>query len=235
LEKQGHSLCHAENGQEAVEAVTSGKFDLVFMDVQMPEMDGLTATRRIRKSEAARGGHIPIIAMTAHAMAGDRERCLEAGMDGYVSKPVKKEDLLDAIQSFARNGGNVRRPNQSAAEPGTNSLTLSTREEVLHQLDGDEVLLQKLINLFTGSTPGILNYIRESIAQCDSSGLERAAHKLLSSLGVFGAEPARQLALRLEEQGRQRELAGAEEQLADLEREINKIYEALAEFSGVCS
>jgi HPt (histidine-containing phosphotransfer) domain-containing protein len=130
-------------------------------------------------------------------------------MDGYVSKPIKKEDLLDAIKTFARNGSAARQPNDSPVEARSISQYLSTREEVLNQLDGDEVLLLKLVNLFTGSTPGILTYIRESIAQHDSSGLERAAHKLLSSLGVFGAEPARQIALRLEEQGRQKELAAS--------------------------
>jgi len=101
LKKQGHALSHAENGREALKAMTNESFDLVFMDVQMPEMDGLDATRRIRELERERGGHTPIVAMTAHAMAGDRERCLEAGMDGYVSKPLKKEDLLDAIRDFA--------------------------------------------------------------------------------------------------------------------------------------
>jgi PAS domain S-box-containing protein len=125
LEKQGHTLSQAENGREAVAAVTNGNFDLVFMDVQMPEMDGLQATRRIREIERERGGHTRIIAMTAHAMAGDRERCLEAGMDGYISKPVKKEDLLNALRNLSRNNYEpVTRNGQITA-----SANLSTREE----------------------------------------------------------------------------------------------------------
>jgi CheY-like chemotaxis protein len=97
LEKRGHSIVIAENGVEALTALEREPFDLVLMDVQMPEMGGLDATARIRADEKRRGGHIPIIAMTAHAMTGDRERCLEAGMDAYVAKPVQSKTLFDAI------------------------------------------------------------------------------------------------------------------------------------------
>ena len=99
LEKRGHSLVHAANGREAVEAAAREAFDLIFMDVQMPEMDGFEATRRIRESEQATGRHTPIAAMTAHAMAGDRERCLAAGMDDYISKPLDKAELLALLES----------------------------------------------------------------------------------------------------------------------------------------
>jgi PAS domain S-box-containing protein len=95
---RGHSLVHAANGREAVEAAADGSFDLIFMDVQMPEMDGFEATRRIRAAEKASGRHTPIAAMTAHAMAGDRERCLAAGMDYYLSKPLEKADLLALLE-----------------------------------------------------------------------------------------------------------------------------------------
>jgi CheY-like chemotaxis protein len=97
LEKQGHQVTVVPNGKEAVEAVRRGGYDLVLMDVQMPEMDGFEATAAIRQQEAATGGRMPIVAMTAHAMKGDRERCLEAGMDGYVSKPIQPRELIEAI------------------------------------------------------------------------------------------------------------------------------------------
>jgi two-component system, sensor histidine kinase and response regulator len=97
LEKYGHSLVHAANGREAVEAAARERFDLIFMDVQMPVMDGFEATRRIREAEDTLGRHTRIAAMTAHAMAGDRERCLTAGMDDYLSKPLDKEELLALI------------------------------------------------------------------------------------------------------------------------------------------
>ena len=98
LEKRGHHVVVVGNGKEALARLNSHHFDLVLMDVQMPQMDGLEATRNIRATERELGGHIPIIAMTAHAMKGDRERCLEAGMDGYVSKPIQIRELLQAIE-----------------------------------------------------------------------------------------------------------------------------------------
>ena len=168
--------------------------------------------------------------MTAHAMAGDRERCLDSGMDGYISKPVRKEDLLEAIREFA---GNAREP-VSRNEIIVGPAGLKTREEMLSELDGDEELLRKLSEVFTENTPGILASICESITARDSAGLECAAHKLVGSLGAFGAERARTIALRLEELGRLGDFEKAEEKFSNLEREINKIYNALGEFSGVC-
>ena len=103
LEKRGHSLVHAANGREAVEAASAETFDLIFMDVQMPEMDGFEATRRIREIERANSGrHTPIVAMTAHAMTGDRERCLAAGMDDYLSKPLRKRSLLALLERISK-------------------------------------------------------------------------------------------------------------------------------------
>jgi CheY-like chemotaxis protein len=102
LEKEGHRVTVANDGREAIAAIERESFDLILMDVQMPQMNGYEATAAIRERERAVGGHIPIIAMTAHAMKGDRERCLEAGMDSYVSKPIKTKDLFDAIDELAR-------------------------------------------------------------------------------------------------------------------------------------
>ena len=105
LERAGHRVVVAGNGREAVEQWQSRPFDLILMDVQMPQMDGLDATRAIRDTEAARGGRIPIVAMTANAMAGDREMCLDAGMDGYVTKPVKRETLFAEVARVMATGG----------------------------------------------------------------------------------------------------------------------------------
>jgi len=98
LEKRGHTVVLAQNGREALEALEKRHFDIVLMDVQMPEMDGFEATKRIREKEQASGTHQPIIALTAHAMQGDEERCLAGGMDGYVTKPIKLEDLFSVIE-----------------------------------------------------------------------------------------------------------------------------------------
>jgi CheY-like chemotaxis protein len=230
LQKQGHTLLHAGNGREAINAMKNQNVDLIFMDIQMPEMDGLEATRSIREMERNIGGHMPIIAMTAHAMAGDRERCLAAGMDGYVSKPIKKEDLIEAIDNFTGNGYGAGR-DDAAAMPV--SKAVFDREEMLEQLEGDEELFQKLIALFTENTPKILDEIRKSITGHDSGVLATASHKLVGSLGAFRAGHPRDLAMRLEERARLGDFGKAQEIFTNLEREIDKIYDALGEISGV--
>jgi PAS domain S-box-containing protein len=218
LEKAGHVLVHAANGREAVEAFSDGAFDLILMDVQMPEMDGFEATRRIRELEEATGGHIKIAAMTAHAMAGDRERCLAAGMDDYVSKPLRKEDLLRTVSGARVMGDRL--------ETGTRFLF--NREELLSQCDGDEDLMAELVSIFHDDTPGILRAVGEAVEKGDAPALATHAHKLLSSLGVFGAGRARTLALRLEKHATENDFGGAKERFTELERETDKIYAALA-------
>ena len=102
IERRGHSVIVAENGRQAIEAIERHKFDLVLMDVQMPEMGGLEATRIIREKEKGSGQHLPIIAMTAHAMQGDREQCLEAGMDGYLAKPIDPKTFLQTVEGISQ-------------------------------------------------------------------------------------------------------------------------------------
>jgi two-component system, sensor histidine kinase and response regulator len=210
---------HATTGREAVEAFNNGSFDLILMDVQMPEMDGFAATRRIRELEEASGGHTTIVAMTAHVMAGDRERCLAAGMDDYVSKPLRKEDLLRALA-----GAGVL-----AAGNETETTHLYSREQLLSECDGDEELMNELVSIFHDNTPQIVQAIGEAVEKRDAPALAAHAHKLLSSLGAFGAERARTLARRLEKQGQENNLGGAKERFRELERETDKIYAALAD------
>jgi PAS domain S-box-containing protein len=218
LEKQGHSLVHANNGREAVAALERETFDLVLMDVQMPDMDGLEATRRIRQLERATGHHTRIVAMTAHSMAGDRERCIASGMDDYVSKPLRKEDLLRALNGTKR---------EAEPEERTGKVVHS-REQLLSQCDGDEKLLTELSTMFGDNTPQMIRAIGEAVEEQNASALVAHSHKLLSSLGAFGAERALALALRLEKQGRENNFGGAKERLTELERETDKIYALLA-------
>jgi CheY-like chemotaxis protein len=215
LNKQGHSLVHVSNGGEAVEAFRNGGFDLILLDVQMPEMDGFEATRRIRELEETIGGHTRIVAMTAHAMAGDRERCLEAGMDDYLSKPLRKEDLLRALD-------------WAGSEVDEGSGHFYNRKQLLSQCDGDEELLGELVSIFHKNTPRILQALGQAVDESDAPALMAQAHKLLSSLGVFGAGRARSLTLRLEEHGQQNDFGGAMERFRELERETHKIYAAIA-------
>jgi signal transduction histidine kinase/CheY-like chemotaxis protein len=218
LEKHGHSLAHADNGREAVAAVARENFDLILMDVQMPEMDGFEATRRIRELEEATGRRTRIVAMTAHTMAGDRERCLAAGMDDYVSKPLRKEDLLRALE-----GARVAEQNHLIE-----TAQLYNREQLLSQCDGDEDLMAELVSIFNDNTPRILQAVGEAVEKGDAPALAAQAHKLLSSLGVFGAGRARTLALRLEKHAQENDFGGARERFTELERETDKIYAAFA-------
>ena len=220
LEERGHSVVVVNNGRAAVEQVAAQPFDVVLMDVQMPEMDGLEATAAIRRVEAQTGGHVPIVAMTAHAMKGDRDRFLAAGMDGYVAKPVRPHELYAAVEG----GG----PN---AEAGLLAPADSPFEwdAALESVGGDEAMLRDLAEMFFTECPKLMQQIREHIAGADGPELRRAAHTLKGSSHVFGAEEAADAAHRLEEIGREEAFADAEEALALLEDEVARLLPALRE------
>jgi signal transduction histidine kinase/ActR/RegA family two-component response regulator/HPt (histidine-containing phosphotransfer) domain-containing protein len=239
LSKRGHSLVHAENGREAVEAAARESFDLIFMDVQMPKMDGLEATRHIREAEEATGRHTLIAAMTAHAMVGDRERCLAAGMDDYISKPLQKGEVLALLERVRNPGSRPVRPAafQPPAEPSrwleacTPKLPIFSREKLLDQLDGDEDLMRRMIALFHQNTPHLLDDIRSAVTRRNSSDLARSAHALLSSLGAFGAHDAYDLTRQLESQACHENYEHTDRAFAALERGTAEIYAALAAFT----
>src|SRR6266403_1540675 len=161
LSKRGHSVVVASNGKQAVSALETQTFDVVLMDIQMPEMDGFEATAAIRQKEKAIGAHIPIIALTAHAMKGDRERCVAGGMDGYVSKPVQAEELIQAVEGLDGN---------SRATSKTSDLTneVVDREVALARVEGDEGLLADLAKLFCEESPKLLSAVRDAVARRDS-------------------------------------------------------------------
>jgi two-component system, sensor histidine kinase and response regulator len=222
LSKRGHQVTVVGNGLLAVEALEKRSFDIVLMDVQMPEMDGLEATRIIRKKEQAAGSRVPIVAMTAHAMKGDRERCLEAGMDAYISKPVHIEELLQVTEGLTRHLG----PIEQSPEPGSQSAAID-REAALRRVEGDEALLADLANLFSDESPRMLSAIQEAIADKNGEALERAAHSLKGSVATFAARPAVELALKLERQGRANELDDAARVFGLLSTEIERVKSAL--------
>jgi CheY-like chemotaxis protein len=218
LELRGHAVTVANNGKEALAALERASFDVVLMDVQMPEMDGLEATAALRRREQTSGAHVPVIAMTAHAMKGDRERCLEAGMDGYLSKPIQPEELYQAVET-------ITAPAVLAEPPAAAALDWAVaRERVGGSLD----LLQEMIELFVREHPKLLGEIRQAVAAADAPRLHRAAHTLKGSADCFAAGPTVAAAQRLEQMGRQADLAGADEALRVLEREIERLLRALA-------
>ncbi len=181
LEKLGHRVTVVGNGKEALSALQSRSFDLVFMDVQMPEMGGFEATGMIRQHEKVTGRHQPIIAMTAHAMKGDRERCLEAGMDGYVSKPVEARDLQEAVASVI---GGAAQVNDAKPPPRVNSTVLD-REEIERRFTGEMALFKELIDLFAAHCPDFLAGIRQAIERGDAPALQSASHLLKGSVSAL--------------------------------------------------
>jgi PAS domain S-box-containing protein len=228
LRKLGHEPVLAANGREALEALARAPFDAVLMDVQMPELDGLEATRRLRAAEAGTGRHLPVLAMTAHAMKGDRERCLEAGMDYYLTKPVDAEELARILIDVATG----RRPAAKVAPaepqpPPAETAPVWDRAVGLQRLGGDERLLADVAQIFLQDSPGWVAAVRAALARGDTAGLRRAAHTLKGAVGYFGAAAVAAAALRLEELGRAGDLAPAPAALESLEQALSRLRPAL--------
>ena len=229
LRKQGHSVVIAGTGREAVEALEKQTFDVVLMDVQMPEMDGLEATAAIRRREEGAGRRVPIIAMTAHAMKGDRERCLAAGMDGYVSKPIQPHELYGALAALVPAASAAPATVVSTSSPATgDGGAIIDQAEALARVGGDWGLLKSLAEMFCDSYPAQLTELREAIGRGDGPTVCRLAHTLVGAVGIFGARPAVEAATRLETMGREGRLAGAEEAWERLDRAVAGLRPALA-------
>ena len=197
LERMGHRTQAALNGKEALAMIQAEAFDLVFMDVQMPEMDGLAATRAIREWEGHTNTHVPIIAMTAHAMKGDRETCLAAGMDDYLSKPAKIADIERVTQQVCRHTAETLTPERQA-DPEPVSKPSWDREAALQRVGGDEVLLNELIEVFFEQFPKQSHRLNDAIARNDLAAVRDLAHTLKGSLGYLCASDAAKLAQQIE-------------------------------------
>ena len=227
LERRGHRVSVAANGKEALAAISRDRFDVVLMDIQMPEMNGLEATAAIREQEKSTGAHIPIMAMTAHAMKGDRDRCLAAGMDTYISKPVNVNEFFEALESTLA----TTRQSESNKPAAPSPATLS-REAALAQVDGDSDLLVEVIDLFLKDYPRLLAQMDEAIDKGNAATLQRAAHTLKGTLGIFGAGPAITAARELETVARDGRLDGAGAARAQLEEALKMVLPAIAALRG---
>ncbi len=231
LEKNGHTVTLAANGQEALDILETEHFDVILMDVQMPVMDGFEATAHIREREFLSGMRTPIVAMTAHNMKGDRERCLEAGMDGYVSKPLRRETLLGAIYdvTFA----NATDGSSGTAPHGSNDIPPATRtfdrESLLAQVDNDIDLLGELVSLLRRDTPRLLEQIRDGIASGNLEQTRRAAHALKGAIANFAAPAAYHAAQRVEAMQWDGALEEVQNAHTHLEHEIRLLLQELAE------
>ena len=224
LEKDGHKIVVANNGREAVDSFMRETFDLVLMDVQMPEMDGFEATAAIRQIEITTGKHVQIIAMTAHALMGDRERCLQAGMNNYLSKPIRPENLYALLEGIT-----------PAAKIGGESTTLESVIDwnaALEQMGGSEAMLQLMVNPFIEEANELLPAIRDAVAEHNMAEVGRLAHTLKGTAFCFAAEATVVAAAHLESLGRNNERVGVVEACDALELEINRLAAALTDFAA---
>jgi CheY-like chemotaxis protein/HPt (histidine-containing phosphotransfer) domain-containing protein len=218
LEKMGHTVTLALNGQVAVDAVRMQRFDLILMDIQMPVLSGLDATRAIRAWEQGRP-HTPIIAMTAHAMAGDAEKFLGAGMDGYVSKPIDVGILRAEIDRLTQSKSEAERENmKDQVNPAT--VASVNLPELLARVDNDRELLCDLISIFKEEFPGHLKSLRDAVVRGDSAEIVSISHTLKGMLSNLAVSKAAAAAARLEQLGRTGETVSLLDALAAFEREV---------------
>jgi signal transduction histidine kinase/CheY-like chemotaxis protein len=224
LERLGHTVVVAGDGREALAALDRGAFDVVLMDVQMPEMDGLEAARQIRQRERATGRHLPIIALTAHALTGDRERCLAAGMDDYVPKPIQFERLQEALAAVTRwaeaGGGAAERPPAPPAEDGRPALD---RADLFARVGGDAEFVAELLEGLLEELPRAAAALRDAAARGDLRGLRRGAHALTGMFANLSAKGAMARAARLEALAAADDRGGAASQMIELEEEITRV------------
>ncbi len=216
LEKMGHRVTLAVNGREAFELLKPNTFDLVLMDIQMPVMGGVEATQKIRDAERQSGGHIPIIAMTAHAMAGDAEKYLSAGMDGYVSKPVRTSLLRAEIDRLAHpRPADTPGPAQQEGKYMPNaSIDLV---ELLARVENDRELMRELLLIFKEEFPRHVHALRLAVDSSDGEKVATEAHTLKGMLSNLAASPAAGAAARLEQLGRTQEVAAFQEACTSFE------------------
>jgi CheY-like chemotaxis protein len=204
LEQQRHRVTTVTNGRQAVDASARQRFDVILMDVQMPDMDGFEATAAIRERERSTGAHTPIIAMTAHAMAGDRERCLAAGMDAYVSKPLRVDDLMDAIAHFF-------------PSPAGAAAVDQMETALLADFGGNRKVLSEVIGVFLSDAPGYVERLRRAAASNDAAALAAAAHALKGSVGLFAKGAAYEAALAFERAAKEGDAGNDDARMHDLD------------------
>lgn len=232
LQRAGHQVTVAGNGQQAIDTLSQASFDIVLMDLQMPIMDGLEATIVIRERELASGGHIPIIAMTAAAMKGDRERCLAGGMDAYVSKPIDPDELFKTIAAQIAVRGTSTVDGVTGSNCPVEETTGDTEQAVdfeaaCQQIPGGIDGARSLAEIFLQECQQLTDEIRQGISSGDSKTLRRAAHTLKSSAEIFAARQLASVARELEQFGRSEQIGNAQSCLPALERAADQACQAV--------
>ncbi len=226
LARAGHTVQMAKDGRETLAILEKGAFDLLLLDVHMPELDGFQVIEILRQREQATGAHLPVIALTARSMKGDRERCLQAGMDDYLAKPVRRRELLAVIARVLA-GQPSTAPCRAEAAPGGNVLDAAT---LLMACDGDTVLLQRLIAVFQARAATHLDRVGTAVADRDAAALRESAHKLRGLVAAFSTTAAA-VAERLEQGAAAGQLDGAAEQFTALAAMVGVLGPLLANLS----
>jgi PAS domain S-box-containing protein len=227
LGRRGHSVSVAENGKQALSMIEKHKFDVVLMDVQMPVMGGIEATQAIREREKVSGIHLPVIAMTAHAMRGDREKCLAAGMDGYIAKPLNVKAFLQTVEAAAR---------PHAAAPETEEKRDATgdfdKAALVQRFSGNRKLIAALVRTFSDDAPHLLEAVRVALVSHDAGRVAQAAHALKGAVGNFGPNRAFDSARQIEMSAREGALDRCWKLCAALEDEVGRLLPALEAAAG---
>jgi signal transduction histidine kinase/CheY-like chemotaxis protein/HPt (histidine-containing phosphotransfer) domain-containing protein len=226
LKKRGHSVSSAADGLEALAVLKRAHFDVVLMDEEMPRMNGLEATRAIRKAEAATGRHVRVIGLTGNASHEDKRRCMDAGMDAFITKPVRMEKLFEAVESIGEAAKQIKETQPSAdSSVSTQTAEVGASQEIaaahLDRVTGGNKKLQgSLIKTFLQDAPKTILLIQSAIAKRDAQKLATSAHALKGSIAIFGAARAVAIAANLQSMGRSGDLHGADSQFHSLQSEF---------------
>jgi two-component system sensor histidine kinase/response regulator len=233
LEERGHRIELAKDGREALQALEREYFDVVLMDLHMPDMDGYEATLAIRQREKKLGGHVPIIAMTANAMAGDRKKCLDAGMDDYLTKPVRYRELIGAVEQVGKRGQDgspraVRGARTVREEDDSPGEIFDAKHFEKQNIDGD--LMREMIDMFDEECGELLLQIEEAIERGDTEALHHRAHSLKGMLGNYSSRRTVKEAGKIDAVARSGDMGHAREELDVLRRTTKKLHVALLEY-----
>ena len=224
LDQHGHHVSIVNNGRLAVERAAQEPFDIILMDVQMPEMSGLEATAAIRAAERHTGGHIPIVALTARAMAGDREQCLAAGMDAYVSKPVQADELFSTLEAITGSKPTAAAsPPMAAPAADQKHAGVVDLSALLAGFAGRSDLAKEVIDVFLADAPAMLTRLNEAARASNAAELAAAAHAIKGSAGLFSQGDAYEHARVLELRARGGDIASADRQCEEIGRSVSSL------------
>jgi len=229
LERRGHKVTLVTNGQEALAAVGERRFDLVLMDIQMPVMDGYAAAAAIRRKEKETGAHLPIIALTAHALRSDRDRCLKAGMDSYACKPIVAEKLFEVIESAIKPAPTA----PPTPAPAISEKEIYDRESAVARLGGDEELFNEIVGLFLKDAPPKMASIKSALAVEDAPTVRRLAHSLKGAAAHLGAGRVKKLACEVERAAKEGDLAAVGSAFGTLAHEVDNLLELLSDSASL--